>query len=185
MLDAMAAVMLDAATGFLPSGTSVRRNGPTSGGVTSIDRPKPQGPDVPPYDAGGGASRFFYTAKAHKTEREAGCKGLEELTSAEQTNRVEGSAGLSSPRSGAVGRVAGGRKNHHPTVKPVSLMLYLIRLITPPGGSVLDPFMGSGTTGVAAIRGAYSFAGCEREAAFYAIAEARIQHAEWMRDTSE
>lgn len=67
-----------------------------------------------------------------------------------------------------------GEKNPHPTVKPVALMDYLIRLVTPPGGVVLDPFCGSGTTGVAAVKGGRNFVGMEREAEFAAFAEKRI-----------
>jgi site-specific DNA-methyltransferase (adenine-specific) len=67
-------------------------------------------------------------------------------------------------------------KNYHPTVKPVALMEWLITLVTPPGGVVLDPFMGSGTTGIAASRLGFGFVGIEREAEYYEIAKSRIQH---------
>jgi len=67
--------------------------------------------------------------------------------------------------------------NHHPTVKPVAVMRWLCRLSVPPGGVVLDPFMGSGTTGIAAIREGFRFIGCEREPDYLAIARARIAHA--------
>jgi site-specific DNA-methyltransferase (adenine-specific) len=66
--------------------------------------------------------------------------------------------------------------NHHPTVKPVAVMRWLIKLVTPPGGTVLDPFMGSGTTGIAALREGFHFIGCEREPEYLLIAEARIAH---------
>ncbi len=67
--------------------------------------------------------------------------------------------------------------NNHPTVKPTDLMRYLCRLVTPPGGIVLDPFMGSGSTGKAAILEGFQFIGIEREAEYLTIAEARISHA--------
>ena len=67
-----------------------------------------------------------------------------------------------------------GMTNIHPTLKPVSLMAYLCRLVTPPGGVVFDPFMGSGSTGKAALREGFSFIGCEMDAAYFAIAQARI-----------
>ena len=67
------------------------------------------------------------------------------------------------------------RSNIHPTVKPTDLMAYLVRLITPPGGTVLDPFMGSGSTGKAAIAGGYDFIGIELDKEFAGIAEARIK----------
>jgi site-specific DNA-methyltransferase (adenine-specific) len=70
-----------------------------------------------------------------------------------------------------------GEGNTHPTVKPADLMRYLCRLVTPPGGIVLDPFMGSGSTGKAAILEGFQFIGIEREAEYLAIAEARISHA--------
>jgi site-specific DNA-methyltransferase (adenine-specific) len=71
-----------------------------------------------------------------------------------------------------------GATNVHPTVKSIALMGWLIRLVTPPGGVVLDPFLGSGTTGVAAVRGGFRFIGIEREAEYLAIARARIEAAE-------
>ena len=71
-----------------------------------------------------------------------------------------------------------GEGNHHPTVKPVALMRYLCRLVTPPGGLVLDTFMGSGTTGIAAIAEGFSFIGIEHDADYLAIAEARIAEAQ-------
>jgi len=68
-------------------------------------------------------------------------------------------------------------RNYHPTVKPTALMRYLCRLITPPGGVVLDPFMGSGSTGKAAALEGFGFIGIEKEAEYMAIAERRIEHA--------
>ena len=70
--------------------------------------------------------------------------------------------------------MAAGKGNHHPTVKPTDLMRYLCRLVTPPGGIVLDPFTGSGSTGKAAILEGFSFIGIEREAEYVEIARARI-----------
>ena len=70
------------------------------------------------------------------------------------------------------------RRNVHPTVKPIALMEWLVRLVTPPGGTVLDPFLGSGTTGCAAVRLGFDFIGIEREAEYVALAERRIRLAE-------
>jgi DNA modification methylase len=120
----------------------------------------------------GGASRFFYVAKPSREERDMGCEGLRSRSAGECTDRQEGSAGLNNPRAGA-GRTGGGR-NIHPTVKPVELMRWLVRLITPPGGVVLDPFMGSGTTGMACKYELREFIGIEREPDYIAIAERRI-----------
>jgi site-specific DNA-methyltransferase (adenine-specific) len=138
----------------------------------------------------GGASRFFnrlpieeedlvpfiYAAKAARSEREEGCDALPARTGAEAVEREEGSAGTKSPRAGA-GRTADSVRNHHPCVKPVSVMRHLVRLVTPPGGLVLDPFMGSGTTGIAAVREGFDFVGIEMNPEYLAIAEARIEHA--------
>ncbi len=92
------------------------------------------------YKDSGGASRFFYCAKASKRDK--------------------------------------GAENTHPTVKSTKLMSYLINMITPPNGTVLDPFLGSGTTGVSAINNGFRFIGIERESEYLAIAEARISNAE-------
>ena len=121
----------------------------------------------------GAVSRFFYCAKASREERERGCEDLPLRTAGKVTGgRQEGSAGLNSPRAGA-GRTSGAR-NHHPTCKPLALMRWLVRLITPPGGLVLDPFVGSGTTGIACIQEQLRFIGIEREAEYVQIAKARI-----------
>ena len=132
------------------------------------------GPEVT--DLLGDAARFFYCAKASRTDREAGCDGLPQRTAAETVERAEGSAGLDSPRAGA-GRTSGAR-NHHPTVKPTDLMRYLCRLVTRPGGVVLDPFMGSGSTGRGAVLEGFAFVGIEREADYLTIAQARIEAAQ-------
>lgn len=71
--------------------------------------------------------------------------------------------------------------NHHPTVKPTDLMRYLVRLVTPPGGTALDPFMGSGSTGKAAVLEGFRFVGIEREAEYIAIARARIEYAQALK----
>ena len=114
----------------------------------------------------GGASRFFYTAKASKSEREAGLY-YEEWQSA---GVMEGR------QNGSLGAIAQPRANHHPTVKPLALMRYLVRLVTPPGGTVLDPFMGSGSTGCAAIMERFHFIGIDITPEYVAIAQKRIDY---------
>jgi site-specific DNA-methyltransferase (adenine-specific) len=121
----------------------------------------------------GGPSRFFYCAKASRSEREAGCEHLTTKTGAEAVGRKQGSAGTKSPRAGA-GRSAESVHNYHPTVKPLALMRWLCRLVTQPRGLILDPFAGSGTTGCAAAMDGFRFVGCEKEAEYSRIAEARI-----------
>jgi site-specific DNA-methyltransferase (adenine-specific) len=114
----------------------------------------------------GSAARFFYCAKASRAEREEGCEGMEAVP------RFSGGlGGASIPLKGSPMPTGA---NHHPTVKPLALMRYLCRLVTPPGGTVLDPFMGSGTTGMAAKQGGFEFIGIEKEAEYVEIAEARI-----------
>jgi DNA modification methylase len=114
-------------------GLSPAGNGRTHGEMAEIEHRRG-------FADSGGASRFFYVAKASKKDKGAG--------------------------------------NTHPTVKSQALMSYLIKLITPPGGVVLDPFLGSGSTGVAAITNGFSFIGIEKEAEYFAIAEARINAAD-------
>jgi len=121
----------------------------------------------------GEAARFFYCAKASRSDREEGCDELPLRTGAEAVEREEGSAGMDSPRAGA-GRTASTVKNHHPCVKPTDLMRYLVRMVTPLGGTVLDPFMGSGSTGKAATLEGFNFIGIEMNEDYLAIAQARI-----------
>jgi len=131
---------------------------------------------VPPPPFGGdsgGASRFFYVAKASRSEREAGLEEIAESSSAKVTRRKPGSAGLNNPRAGM--RRMGAVRNTHPTVKPVKLMEYLVRLTsTPTGGIVLDPFAGSGTTALACIRVGRPWILIEKEERYCEIAKRRI-----------
>jgi hypothetical protein len=116
----------------------------------------------------GDSARFFYCAKASKKDRDEGCEGMDERQRDE--SRKQGNVGGDNPRNRGVQL----RSNHHPTVKPTDLMRYLCRLVTPPNGIVLDPFMGSGSTGKAAILEGFGFVGIEREAEYIDIAKARI-----------
>jgi site-specific DNA-methyltransferase (adenine-specific) len=131
------------------------------------------------YGDTGGASRFFpvfrYVAKPSTAEKSAGLGHRTPATGGEATGRKDGSAGLDNPRAGA-GR-NGGALNIHPTVKPRGLMEWLVKLITPPGGVVLDPFTGSGSTGVAAVGLGFDFIGFEMSEEFAGIARDRIGHA--------
>jgi site-specific DNA-methyltransferase (adenine-specific) len=125
----------------------------------------------------GSAARFFYCAKASAEDRDDGCHALPAKSAGQVTGgRAEGSAGLDSPRSGA-GRRRDETRNSHPTVKPTDLMRYLCRLVTPSGGLVLDPFVGSGSTGRGAALEGFAFIGIEREAEYVEIARARIDAA--------
>lgn len=113
----------------------------------------------------GGASRFFYCAKASKSERNYGLKGFEEKR---PDDRSAKDMGVFDEKG------VGKQSNFHPTVKPVKLMQYLVRLITPPNGIVLDPFCGSGTTGIACKLEDFNFVGMEQDPEYHKIAEARI-----------
>ena len=123
-----------------------------------------------------GASRFFYCAKANKKERNAGCDGLEEKQTGMSGGAQSQGEGYDAGQGIGLNRVTA-KKNHHPTVKPLALMEYLCTLTkTPTGGIVFDPFMGSGTTGIAARNTGRSFIGIEREVEYCEIAKARITH---------
>ena len=128
-------------------------------------------------------ANLYYCPKASTAEREAGCSDLRQQAAGELTGgREEGSAGLDSPRAGA-GRTSDGRGNSHPTVKPIRLMRWIVRLVTPPDGVVLEPFAGSGTTLLAtelADIGARCIA-IEREAPYIDIIRARFGAREVLR----
>ena len=119
----------------------------------------------------GSAARFFYCAKASKADRDEGCENLE--VAKQDPTRKEGNPGGDNPRNRGVHK----RTNFHPTVKPTALMRYLCRLVTPPNGIVFDPFMGSGSTGKAAVLEGFDFVGIEKEVDYLKIAEARIAKA--------
>lgn len=118
----------------------------------------------------GSAARFFYCAKASKEDRNEGCYGLDDKPS----GMVSNTSGQHVTRRD--GGAPGPAKNNHPTVKPTDLMRWLCRLVTPPGGTVLDLFMGSGSTGKAALLEGFDFIGIERELEYIRIAESRIRH---------
>ncbi|MDI3424655.1 site-specific DNA-methyltransferase [Enterobacter sp. V87_3] len=130
---------------------------------------------TPRIDDSKSAARFFYCAKVKPKERDEGLERFIATSASDMTGgRKEGSVGINDPRAGA-GRTSGA-KNNHPTVKPIALMSYLCRLITPPGGTVLDPWMGSGSTGRAAIEERFNFIGIDLNPDYVTIASARIAH---------
>ena len=121
-------------------------------------------------------ARFFYCAKASKADRDEGCEGLEVR---DNLKWASGDVGIGAFYPDGTPRPQKDTKqrNFHPTVKPTALMRYLCRLVTPPGGIVLDPFMGSGSTGKAAALEGFQFIGIEREEEYIKIAKARIDNA--------
>lgn len=116
----------------------------------------------------GDSARFFYCAKASKADREDGLEGF----------RPRARPTMGSGMGHQPDQQRENNRNIHPTVKPTDLMRYLCRLVTPPDGLVLDPFMGSGSTGKAAVLEGFRFIGIEREEEYCEIAKARIKHAQ-------
>ena len=120
------------------------------------------------YDDEGSAARFFYCPKTSKSERHNGLDDHETSVGANGNKWTD-----QDYRKGDT-KPTTERKNTHPTVKPVELMKYLCRLVTPKGGTVLDPFMGSGSTGMAAKDEGFDFIGIEKEEEYFKICESRI-----------
>jgi site-specific DNA-methyltransferase (adenine-specific) len=169
MLDEFTAGWVDQQSGFSKSTGVINR---------WTDGAKPFGNGAgSPYESvqgvadSGGASRFFYVAKASKRDRN---EGLEEFP--ERIGENGNKWTDQDYRRGDTEPVTG-RKNFHPTVKPTELMRNLIRLVTPLGGTVLDPFTGSGSTGKAAILEGMQFVGCELTPEYLPIIEGRINYA--------
>lgn len=134
-----------------------------------------------PSDLGRWPANVYQCKKPQRSEKEAGLDHLTGKTGAEATHRKEGSDGLNSPRAGA-GRTSEHVKNFHPTVKPIKLMRWLCRLLTPQGGTVLDPFLGSGTTAVSAILEGFNAVGCEMTEDYYPIIQGRVNWAKAERN---
>lgn len=171
-LDPEAAAMLDEQSGTLTSGANPTRRGSPKFrnaygeflGQEACEAAR--GLDT------GGASRFFYCAKPSTAERNAGLAGMPEV---DRKPYAGGMVGLSDPRM--VGQQSRRpAQNDHPTVKSIALMRWLCRLITPPGGTVLDCFMGSGTTGCAAVLEGFNFIGIEQDAHYIDLAQRRIAY---------
>lgn len=159
-----------------------------SGGVSSRGRDSTWSPskgmntpgrEVPRtgHDDSGSAARFFYVPKASKKDRDEGLTGFAQKQASGLPMRASGGERGGEGMDGTATDRTTTRANNHPTVKPTDLMAYLCRLVTPPGGVVLDPFMGSGSTGKAALREGFRFIGCELEPEYHAIADARLKAA--------
>jgi DNA modification methylase len=176
ILDEYSAELLDEQSGVSKSPKTYTRN-------VSIERNivgayiigEEAGTESKNYGDTGGASRFYYVAKASKRDRN---EGLEELPLRKSDQRSEVAAGLWAEMEAP-------KQNFHPTVKPTQLMRYLVKLVTPPGGTVLDPFTGSGSTGKAAILEGFRFIGCELTEDYIPIIEGRLKHAESMAAAAE
>jgi|GEM_PF-1275829 len=164
--------MLDEQSGESKSVKNMRglQHSGRHGGVADIGGNIKQGTDsLRGHSDKGGASRFFYCAKASKSERNMGC---------EDRDPVKVSDGRQKEADNAYQRGKTLRQNSHPTVKPIKLMEYLCILTkTPTGGCVLDPFMGSGTTGIACVNTDREFIGIEKEPEYMEIAKKRLEYA--------
>ena len=167
ILDEEAGAMLDRQSGDCPTGDLTGQprteNKIYSSAATTLGTPRYHQGDS------GGASRFFYCAKASKADRD---EGLEDF---KLHKKKMGTFQDSRPHCSEDYKYEGLSRNPHPTVKPTDLMQYLVRLVTPPGGTVLDPFMGSGSTGKACVRENFKFIGIERDKDYIPIAIARIK----------
>lgn len=150
-----------------------RAVGPEHGANASVNVYGDYGPRdlfLPRLDSGS-AARFFYCAKTSREDRNEGCEHMER----KPLNWSSGDANPGSFQSEGTDKTS---QNNHPTVKPTELMRYLVRLVTPPGGTVLDPFMGSGSTGKACAFEDFKFIGIDMTPEYVAIAKARIEHAQ-------
>ena len=189
ILDEIAGELLDEQSGNLKSTGAIRKKD-TETEPTSWDMNKKVGNNSNPYAGqSGGASRFFYQAKVSKAERNMGLDGFEETTTGGKGHGLDRrcshcNTSMLKPEDCKCEEpdwITPAKKNTHPTVKPVSLMAYLCRLVTPPNGIVLDPFMGSGSTGIAARLEGFKFLGMEMDKDYFKIAEARIENFEEYR----
>jgi site-specific DNA-methyltransferase (adenine-specific) len=168
ILDEEAGRMLDEQTGTLRSGFMKAGHPYGQGDGQNVYGKLTGKTKSDTYGDSGGASRFFYCAKASKKERNMGLEDVEPTTVDDGRNK---------PIDNPFLRGKTPRRNTHPTVKPVKLMEYLITLVTPPNGIVLDPFMGSGTTAVACIKTNRKYIGFELLEEYCKIAEKRISEA--------
>jgi site-specific DNA-methyltransferase (adenine-specific) len=183
VIDEAVAGLIDAQSGLSPAKPArAGRRGGSGFGFFDDDKSADH-VGVWPASASGGASRFFYTAKASTSERDKGLESLPAMTPGQRSGgREDGSAGI----NGYAGTRGETGRNPHPTVKPISLMRYLVRRASPPGAwdpdmvkrpVVLDCFMGSGSTGVAAMVEGVRFVGCELGEESAEVARLRLQHA--------
>ncbi len=168
VLDEIAAEMLDEQSG-VRAGDSPNRKPRSNKSANSGEIFKSTADwETTGHSDSGGASRFFYCAKSSKKDRNEGLEGMPEV---QKNGMMTGSGEISANME----RFSSKNQNFHPTVKSTKLMEYLIKLITPPNGVILDPFMGSGSTGVAAKRLGFEFIGIEKNEEYFEIAEKRIE----------
>jgi len=193
IMDEVAGAILDEQAPSVGNMMNANRKTTTTGGTGNAwtTSSKNEGDSNGIFDGLGGGSRFFYCPKVSQAERNAGCDDLEAKTrtlvgQTLWTNQC-GECGRQHPQQESVCLRCGNKleresrsppsmKNNHPTVKPISLMRYLSKLVTKEGGIVLDPFMGSGSTGIAACLEGFNFVGIEMDEEYLNIARHRIAH---------
>jgi len=167
ILDETTAELLDKQSGDRKGMATQKSSALKIYGGNSLNESKTTFPEIRQgFNDSGGASRFFYVAKANKKDRNEGLDALPD-------HDWSGDGAAIPERAN---RPFIPSKNHHPTVKPTSLMTYLIKLVTPPNGIVLDPFTGSGSTGKAAIRNGFRFVGIELTEEYLPIITTRLDH---------
>jgi DNA modification methylase len=191
MFDEEAGKILDEQSGILTSGkmksTHIRHTDGSPNGI--FGKFNPYHPIGETYGDSGGASRFFYCPKVSKKERDMGLEDFDEKHSIQKghgLDRICGNCGakMLNPQDCICKEpnwILPPKKNSHPTVKPINLMSYLVKLITPIGGTVLDPFMGSGSGGIATLLEGFNFIGMEQDSEYFEIATARIKEYESYR----
>jgi site-specific DNA-methyltransferase (adenine-specific) len=171
VLDPYTAELLDEQSGKTQSKAANRglQVSGQAGGLAGANPNYKEGTDsMRGHNDSGGASRFFYVAKASKRDRNEGLEGMPLRKSDQRSDKAAGIwVDMEAPK-----------QNFHPTVKPTALMEYLIKLVTPPRGTVLDPFTGSGSTGKAAVLNGFDFIGIEMTEDYVPIIEGRLKHAE-------
>ena len=158
------------------SGGAAPKNANTPAGQLLNGGWKPVNNGVRTEMGSGSASRFFYCAKPSKKERNGGLEGLP--VKGKVFNGTSATSAGNAPGSVEAKHTTLPSANNHPTCKPVTLLSYLVTLCTPPGGTVLDPFLGSGTTAVAAVLGGFKWEGCELTPEYWPIIEGRVTWAE-------
>jgi hypothetical protein len=173
LLDEDAAALLDAQSGERASRWGKPSGGTTTDAVVPFGIHRQTNGESCRTDTGG-ASRFFYTSKSSRRERNKGLDGMPERASSSMSGRRNADDMSDFKTDNDVTeRFTTQRQNHHPTVKPLDLMQWLVRLVTPPGGTVLDPFCGSGSTLIAADREGFDAIGIEQDADYAEIARRR------------
>jgi DNA modification methylase len=177
IMDEVAGAILDKQAPSVGNMMNANRKTTTTGGTGNAwtTSSKNEGDSNGIFDGLGGGSRFFYCPKVSQAERNAGLESLEDKEKYADfglTNRIQDGV-ITNDRTNNAAYTS---KNNHPTVKPISLMRYLAKLVTKEGGIVLDPFMGSGSTGIAACLEGFDFVGIEMDEEYLNIARHRIAH---------